>query len=229
MPHTASHKDFVNVIGDFILNGKQNLTAYKGYSDSYDERNGLLIHELGTKGRLLDHRLFYTLAVQLIIHGKMDSYISRLRKKIGTDKFIHPGARIIVENDKGEILLIERTDNGSIGLPAGALEENETIEECIIREVREETGIEIIALEVIGISSGPKAETVQYPNGDKIQYFTVEFYSNQWTGALNTGDNLETKRAAFNDRSHLERLPENERLAFESLEYYQREQRIKLR
>ena len=45
MPHTASHKDFVNVIGDFALNEKQNLTAYMGYSDSYDERNGELTIE----------------------------------------------------------------------------------------------------------------------------------------------------------------------------------------
>ncbi|MCB0585518.1 MAG: TonB-dependent receptor, partial [Phaeodactylibacter sp.] len=40
MPHTASHKDFVNVTGDFTLNEKQSLMAYLGYSDSYDQRNG---------------------------------------------------------------------------------------------------------------------------------------------------------------------------------------------
>lgn len=42
MDHTQSHKDFVNVIGDFKLNEKQSITAYLGYSDSYDERNGEL-------------------------------------------------------------------------------------------------------------------------------------------------------------------------------------------
>ena len=108
----------------------------------------------------------------------MESYITKLREKIGRDKFIHPAARIIVENDEGEVLFIERADNGNIGLPAGALEENETIEACIIREVKEETGIEITALEVIGISTDPRVETVRYPNGDEIQYFTIEFYSN---------------------------------------------------
>ena len=65
----------------------------------------------------------------------MPSYISNLRTKIGHDKFIHPAARIIVENEKGEILFIRRTDNGKLGIPAGGLEENETIEECIRREV----------------------------------------------------------------------------------------------
>ncbi len=42
MPHTASHKDFVNVMADFDVNDKQSITTYVGYSNSYDERNGEL-------------------------------------------------------------------------------------------------------------------------------------------------------------------------------------------
>ena len=42
MPHTAAHKDFVNLMGDFTLNARQQLTTYIGYSDSYDQRNGEL-------------------------------------------------------------------------------------------------------------------------------------------------------------------------------------------
>lgn len=161
--------------------------------------------------------------------NQMGNYISKLRKKIGHDKFIHPAARIIVENEKGEILFVERADNGQAGLPAGALEENETIEACIIREVREETGLEVLELQVIGISTDPEVETTRYPNGDEIQYFTVEFYCNRWAGSLNAAENQEIKRAVFKDRSHAEQLPENERLAFESLAYYQKEGRIRLR
>ena len=65
----------------------------------------------------------------------MKNYIQKIRTKIGRDKFIHPAARIIIENNQNEILIIRRRDNGKYGLPAGALEENETIEQCIIREV----------------------------------------------------------------------------------------------
>lgn len=71
----------------------------------------------------------------------MKSYIKKIRSKLGKEKFIHPAARIIIENQKGEILVINRKDNGQMGIPAGALEEKETIEECIIREVREEAGL----------------------------------------------------------------------------------------
>ncbi len=50
MDHTASHKDFVNVMGDFELNDKQNISTYFGFADSYDERNGeLTIEQYETK------------------------------------------------------------------------------------------------------------------------------------------------------------------------------------
>ena len=42
MNHTASHKDFVNVMGDFQPNEKQSINVYVGYSNSYDQRNGEL-------------------------------------------------------------------------------------------------------------------------------------------------------------------------------------------
>jgi len=42
MAHTSSHKDFVNVMGEYQLNEKQTFTTYMGYSNSYDQRNGEL-------------------------------------------------------------------------------------------------------------------------------------------------------------------------------------------
>lgn len=42
MVHTASRKDFVNIIGDFQPNYKQSINAYFGYSNSYDARAGEL-------------------------------------------------------------------------------------------------------------------------------------------------------------------------------------------
>src|SRR5688572_1323181 len=114
----------------------------------------------------------------------MNDYIKKIRKAIGPEKIIHPAARIIIENKDGQVLFVKRKDNGMLGIPAGAFETNETIEQCIIREVLEETGLAIHELEVIGISSNPNRETVIYPNKDEIQYFVIEFYSNDWTGVL---------------------------------------------
>lgn len=159
----------------------------------------------------------------------MKTYIHKMRSKLGSEKFIHPAARIIVENEHNQILIIERADNGRLGIPAGSIEEGETIEACIIREVYEETGIRIRNLQVMGISSNPKIETVKYPNGDEIQYFTIEFYSNDWEGNIKIHDKNEVKRAAFMDWSVKERLPENELSAFESLEFYQTHGKIMLK
>lgn len=159
----------------------------------------------------------------------MKNYIQKIRSKLGKEKFIHPAARIIIENKQKEILIIERKDNGKFGIPAGALEENETIEECIIREVKEETGLTIIDLEVIGISSNPEREYVEYENGDRIQYFTVEFYSNNWEGEIQVQDKNEVKIAKFMAIDIINQLPKNELSAFESLAYYQTNQKIMLK
>ncbi len=40
--HNKSHKDFVNIAGDFQPNTKQSVNYYAGYSNSYDERSGEL-------------------------------------------------------------------------------------------------------------------------------------------------------------------------------------------
>jgi len=150
----------------------------------------------------------------------MKDYIAKLREKIGQDKFIHPAARIIIENELGEILFIERNDNGKIGLPAGGLEEGETIRECIIREVKEETGLILLDASVIGIITDPRKETVTYPNGDVVQYFTIEFYSNQWSGEVAVEDTDEIRSAKFMPASFLEQLMPNEKSIIKSLEMY---------
>lgn len=157
------------------------------------------------------------------------NYIRKIRSKIGHDKFIHPGARIIIENENGEILfLIKRNRNGRIGIPAGGMEENETIEMCIRREVKEETGLVLNTVQVIGISSHPENETCLYPNGDQIQYFTVEFYSNDWMGEIKINDLEEIESARFEPKEKYTELPLNEQSAFESLNYYQKYKSIRL-
>jgi len=157
------------------------------------------------------------------------SYIKKIRKQLGKTKFIHPAARILIENENGEILFIERIDTGQLGLPAGGLEEGETIAQCIKREVLEETGLMILNLEVIGISSNPETESVVYPNGDKIQYFTIEFYSREWEGKIKINDTIEIRKAKFLPKEYLKQLPRNEQSMIESYHHYQETNRILLK
>ena len=148
------------------------------------------------------------------------SYISKIRSKIGNDKFICPGARILIENKIGEFVTIIRKDTGRLGLPAGAIEEGETIEGCIIREVKEETGLDLHSLHVIGICTNPVTQTVQYPNGDITQYFVIEFLCDDWSGELKTNDPHEVKSVGFSSIGQLNQLPINERGIVESYRHY---------
>ena len=57
----------------------------------------------------------------------------------------------LVTNDKNELLIMFR--RGKWDLPKGKLDEGETIEECALREVQEETGIGNLKLEnLVGIT-----------------------------------------------------------------------------
>lgn len=50
----------------------------------------------------------------------------------------------LVKNEKGEVLLIFRKKHWD--LPKGKLDENETLEQCAIREIEEETGLRNVQL-----------------------------------------------------------------------------------
>ena len=149
----------------------------------------------------------------------MANYIQTLRNLVGNRIIIHPAARIILENEAGEILLIRRKDNGHWGLIAGGLEEGEDITSCIIREVREETGLVIREPEGIGLSTRPETESVTYPNGDQVQYFTVVFYARHWTGELRM-ETDQTHEARFFPKDRLPELPPNEAPSLAWLEEY---------
>lgn len=49
-------------------------------------------------------------------------YVLDLRKKIGHEPIIMASAGAIIVNEKGEILLGKRTDNGFWDYPAGSME-----------------------------------------------------------------------------------------------------------
>lgn len=56
--HNASHKDFINFVGDFQPNEKQSVSTYFGYSNSYDQRNGedsIAQYEIGDYTGNLDY------------------------------------------------------------------------------------------------------------------------------------------------------------------------------
>jgi len=68
----------------------------------------------------------------------------------------------VVTNDQGELLLQKRTDNELWGLPGGAMDIGESIREAVIREVKEETTLDVEPTGVVGIYSDP-GHVIAYP------------------------------------------------------------------
>lgn len=54
-------------------------------------------------------------------------------------------------DDKGQILLIQRADNGKWAMPGGAFEVGETPAEGVVRETLEETGVPCRAMSLVGV------------------------------------------------------------------------------
>jgi ADP-ribose pyrophosphatase YjhB (NUDIX family) len=57
----------------------------------------------------------------------------------------------VVTNDQGQVLVIQRRDNGAWQLPGGVLELDERIEDGLRREVEEETGIKVEPIRLTGV------------------------------------------------------------------------------
>jgi ADP-ribose pyrophosphatase YjhB (NUDIX family) len=71
-----------------------------------------------------------------------DSYLGGLRAVVGDDQIlITIGARCVLRDDAGRILLIRRSDNHRWAMPAGTMELGDTLGKTAIREVYEETGL----------------------------------------------------------------------------------------
>ena len=99
-------------------------------------------------------------------------YIMNLREKVGHDPLIGVGATTLVFNNKNELLLNLRSDTNNWGIPGGSKELNETLEECAIRELKEETNINVNDLELITVLSG-KEYYFKYPNEDELDCVIV--------------------------------------------------------
>ena len=101
---------------------------------------------------------------------------------------IRPGVSAIILTPEG-ILLQRRSDNGLWGLPGGGVEPGESVSEAIVREVREETGLEVAPGRLVGVYSSPALnQIVTYPDGNVIHYVSSSFECRIVGGTLECGD-----------------------------------------
>jgi 8-oxo-dGTP pyrophosphatase MutT (NUDIX family) len=84
-----------------------------------------------------------------------------------------PSVNVVIENEAGEVLVIQRSDNGNWAVPGGAIDLGESMTQAAIRETREETGIECEITGLIGIYTDPKHIILYTSNGEARQEFSI--------------------------------------------------------
>lgn len=139
-------------------------------------------------------------------------YISELRKIVGHRTLIMPCACLIIGDGKGNILLQKRTDDGKWGYHGGAVEIDESVEEALVREVREELNIEIDEVELFGVYSGASYHHV-YPNGDETSCIDIVYTCHKYHGEIKLQEEEVVKIEWFNKDTLPDNLSDNHKEA----------------
>lgn len=90
----------------------------------------------------------------------------------------------IILNEKREVLLIKRKNEpfkGFWALPGGFVEYGEIVEDAVLREVKEETGLDVEIIKLFNVYSDPKRD----PRGHTI---SIVYYCKVKGGFLKGGD-----------------------------------------
>ncbi len=135
-----------------------------------------------------------------------EPFYRQLRRHIGSEPFIMPAAAAFVRDGDGRVLLQRRGDTGDWGLPGGAVEFGERVDQTVVNEVREETGLEVEPVRVIGAYSDDSF-WFTYPNGDQVKIVSLLFECRIVGGQLQA-DGIESLEVRFFAPDALPPLPE---------------------
>jgi ADP-ribose pyrophosphatase YjhB (NUDIX family) len=115
-----------------------------------------------------------------------------------------PGGSALVTDDAGRILLQRRADSGNWSLPGGVMEIGETLGNAVVREVREETGLDVDLTGILGIYTDP-LHLIEYADGEVRQEFNVTFTARVTSGTISVSE--ESTDVRFVDPSEIRDLP----------------------
>ncbi len=113
----------------------------------------------------------------------------------------------VVANKAGEILLQRRTDNNLWALPGGAMDFGESMGQTVVREVKEETGIDVEPTGIVGIYTNPN-HLVEFSDGEVRQQFSICFTTKLLGGEIATSS--ESSDVRWVSPGELDELPIHE-------------------
>ena len=116
----------------------------------------------------------------------------------GVQGYVTPKVAVaaIVANERGELLLTQRADSGVWLYPVGYADVGYSPSEIAIKEVHEETGIEVEPLSLIAVLDGLRLGFARFP------LYSLLFHCRMLGGELR-GHPLETRAVGFFDRDNL--------------------------
>jgi ADP-ribose pyrophosphatase YjhB (NUDIX family) len=117
---------------------------------------------------------------------------------------IKPAAAVALFDSKGKILLLRRKDNEKWTMPGGTLDFGETLTDCAVREVQEETGFLIRITGLIGTYTDPRI-IIAYSDGEVRQEFTFVYSAEIESGELTIDG--ESTEAAWVEPAQILNLP----------------------
>lgn len=115
-----------------------------------------------------------------------------------------PAASAVVVDDSGRILLQRRSDNGMWALPGGAMNLGESLPECAARETREETGMDVEIVGIVGTYTNP-GHVFAYDDGEVRQEFSICFLARPVAGRLEVSE--ESTDVAWFEPAEVDALP----------------------
>lgn len=124
----------------------------------------------------------------------ISDFVARLRAHVGNELLLLPSVCAIIFDANDRVLVVLH-DNGSWAPPGGVIEPDERPSDAVVREVREELGIDVKVRGLLGTFGGPEFR-VRYPNGDRVAY-VISAYACEITGGAITPDGDEISEARF--------------------------------
>ncbi len=87
---------------------------------------------------------------------------------------VRPATAVALFNSERQLLLIRRKDNEKWTLPGGTLDFTESLMDCAVREMLEETGFRVRITGLVGTYTDPGI-IIAYSDGEVRREFTLVF------------------------------------------------------
>ena len=104
----------------------------------------------------------------------ISDYVRDLRLAVGSRLLLMPAVAAIVRDGGGQVLVMQKAEDGAWSLPAGSIEPGESPSEAVARETAEETGLTVRAARLVAALGGRTFRT-RYPNGDEVEFTVCVF------------------------------------------------------